>query len=108
MPIQRHIARDISYAHSAQTRGGRVLIKLMENATGRVGLIKRARGYEDDVTNGNDFWQVMVQRYGLHLGHCRRQFKKYPAQQTADHHCKPPLWDFRWSDAGPYLGTNAG
>ena len=55
MPSQRQIARDISYAYSAQTRGGRALIKLMENATGRVSLIKRARGYEDDVANGNDF-----------------------------------------------------
>ena len=78
MPIQRHIARDISYAHSAQTRGGRVLIKLMENATGRVGLIKRARGYEDDVTNGNDFWQVMVQRYGLHLDIVGGSLKNIP------------------------------
>ncbi len=67
MPSQRQIARDISYAYSAQTLGGRALIKLMENATGRVSLIKRARGYEDDVANGNDFWQVMVQRYGLNL-----------------------------------------
>lgn len=78
MPSQRHIARDISYAHSAQTRGGRVLIKLMENATGRVGLIKRARGYEDDVTNGNDFWQVMVQRYGLHLDIVGGSLKNIP------------------------------
>lgn len=67
MPSQRQIAREISYAYSAQTRGGRALIKLMENATGRVSLIKRARGYEDEVANGNDFWQVIVKRYGLNL-----------------------------------------
>ena len=67
MPSQRQIARDISYAFSAQTRGGRTLIKLMENASGRVSLIKRACGYEDEVANGGDFWQVMVQRYGLNL-----------------------------------------
>ena len=46
MPSPRHAARDISYAFSAQTRGGRAMIRLMENATGRVGLIKRAKGYE--------------------------------------------------------------
>jgi putative hemolysin len=67
MPSQRQIARDISYAYSAQTRGGRTLIKLMENASGRVSLIKRACGYEDEVANGGDFWQVMDQRYGLNL-----------------------------------------
>ena len=34
MMQERHIARETSYAASAQTRGGRALIKLMENATG--------------------------------------------------------------------------
>ena len=67
MPSQRHAARDISYAYSAQTRGGRAMIRLMENATGRVGLIKRAKGYEQEVAEGRDFWQVMVERYGLQL-----------------------------------------
>jgi putative hemolysin len=43
------------------------MIRLMENATGRIGLIRRARGYERDVAAGRDFWQVMVERYGLGL-----------------------------------------
>lgn len=63
----RQIARDISYAHSAETKGGRALIRLMENSTGRLRLIKRARGYENEVAAGRDFWQVMVERYGLTL-----------------------------------------
>lgn len=61
------IARDISYAHSASTRGGRALIRMMENATGRISLIRRAAGYEQEVAQGRDFWQVMVERYGLSL-----------------------------------------
>lgn len=64
---QRQIARDISYAHSAATRPGRALIRLMENSTGRLRLIKRAEGYEHEVAAGRDFWQVMVERYGLSL-----------------------------------------
>jgi len=67
MHHQRHIARDLSYAHSAQTRGGRAMIRTMENLTGRVALIKRAAGYERDVAMGRDFWQVIVERYGLTL-----------------------------------------
>ena len=67
MTSRRHIARDISYAHSAATKGGRTVIRLMENSTGRLGLIKRADGYERDVANGRDFWSVMVERYGLSL-----------------------------------------
>ncbi|WP_439110501.1 lysophospholipid acyltransferase family protein [Lentibacter sp.] len=60
-------ARDISYSFSATTRSGRALIRVMENTTGRLGLIKRARGYELDLANGQDFWDVMVARYGLSL-----------------------------------------
>ncbi|WP_424833749.1 lysophospholipid acyltransferase family protein [Ruegeria sp.] len=67
MPSRRHVARDISYAYSAETKGGRMVIKLMENTTGRLRLIKRADGYEKDVANGRDFWSVMVERYGLSL-----------------------------------------
>ncbi|MEM1235420.1 MAG: lysophospholipid acyltransferase family protein [Pseudomonadota bacterium] len=63
----RHVARDISYSHSAETKGGRALIRAMENATGRLRLIKRARGYEREVAAGRDFWDVMVSRYGLSL-----------------------------------------
>ncbi len=67
MPSRRHIARDISYAHSAQTKPGRAMIRLMENSTGRLRLIKRADGYERDVANGRSFWSVMADRYGLSL-----------------------------------------
>ncbi|SNR41320.1 lysophospholipid acyltransferase family protein [Puniceibacterium sediminis] len=67
MQATRQIARDISYSFSASTRGGRALIRLMENATGRISLIRRARGYEREVAEGRDFWQVMVDRYGLKL-----------------------------------------
>jgi putative hemolysin len=67
MRQDRNAARDISYSHSAATRSGRAMIRTMENLTGRIGLIKRARGYEKEVAAGRDFWQVMVERYGLTL-----------------------------------------
>ena len=67
MQHSRQVTRDISYSHSAQTRGGRAVIRTMENLTGRIQLIKRAEGYEHDVADGQDFWQVMVERYGLTL-----------------------------------------
>ncbi len=64
---QRHIARDITYATSAATRGGRAMIRLLENTTGRLRLIRQARGYEGEVARGRDFWEVMVERYGVTL-----------------------------------------
>lgn len=67
MPSQREIARDITYANSAATWGGRTMIRVMENVSGRVSLIKRAAGYDSEVGQGRDFWEVMVNRYGLTL-----------------------------------------
>ncbi len=61
------VTRQISYASSAETRGGRVVIRLMEAATGRSGLIRRARGYEEELARGRSFWQVIPERFGLSL-----------------------------------------
>ena len=72
------IARDISYSYSAQTKAGKTVIKLMENTTGRLRLIKRAWGYEQEVANGRDFWQVMVDRYGLSLDIVAGDLSKIP------------------------------
>lgn len=67
MRQERNAARDISYSHQAETLGGAAMIRTMENLTGRIRLIKRAKGYETEVAQGRDFWQVMVERYGITL-----------------------------------------
>ena len=61
------VAREISYSNGAGSRGGRAMIRLIENTTGRLSLIRRARGYEDDVAEGRDFWEVICSRYGIGL-----------------------------------------
>ena len=63
----QQIARQISYAHSAESLAGRAVIRLMENTTGRLQLIKRAKGYEQELQAGADFWNVIAKRYGLSL-----------------------------------------
>ncbi len=65
--MEKNSAREITYSSSAQTRSGKAMIKVVENTTGRLRLIRRARGYHDDLARGRDFWQVMVERYGLSL-----------------------------------------
>ena len=64
---KNQIARDISYASSAQTKGGRAVIRVMENATGRLKLIRKVRGYDAEVAKGADFWRVITDRYKLNL-----------------------------------------
>ena len=65
--MRGQVTRDISYATSARSRPGRVVIRLVENMTGRVGLIRRAEGYDREVRQGRDFWRVIPERYGLRL-----------------------------------------
>lgn len=59
--------REISYAYSAQSRAGRAMIRSIENLTGRPRLIRMALGYEEEVSRGRDFWEVMTERYGVAL-----------------------------------------
>ena len=59
--------QDLSYAHTSKTRSGRAFIRLMENSTGRLELIKRAAGYDAEVAQGQGFFEVMARRYGLSL-----------------------------------------
>ena len=63
----RQLARHITYAESAASRPGRLLVRLLENAGGRLSLIRRARGFDDDLAQGRDFWDVMCERYGIAL-----------------------------------------
>ena len=67
MQSDSHAVRDISYASSASTRAGRGFIRTIENATGRLRLIRRAAGYQDEVAGGRDFWEVMARRFGVSL-----------------------------------------
>ncbi|MDJ0827154.1 MAG: lysophospholipid acyltransferase family protein [Rhodobacter sp.] len=80
MGVSRQATREISYASSVQSKGGRAVIRVLENATGRLRLIRRAEGYEKEIAAGRDFWQVMVERYGLSLDVVRGSLANIPAE----------------------------
>ncbi len=71
--------REISYAVTAKSRKGRVLIRSVENATGRLRLIHRARGYDKDINAKNSFWDVVSRRYGLSLNVISGSLSNIPA-----------------------------
>lgn len=56
------------------------MIRVMENTTGRMRLIKRADGYDAEVRRGRDFWQVMVERFGLDLKVVGGSLSNIPAE----------------------------
>lgn len=60
-------ASEISYASGASSRPGRAVVRTLENVTGRITLIRKARGYEDEIAAGRDFWDVICNRYGITL-----------------------------------------
>ncbi len=72
--------REISYAITAKSRKGRVLIRSIENTTGRLRLIYRARGYDKDIDENNTFWDVVSRRYGLSLEVISGSLSNIPAE----------------------------
>lgn len=74
----RSVARDISYAASVHSRTGRTLIRSVETLTGRRALIRMAQGYDREIADGRDFWEVMVERYRLTLEIARGALANLP------------------------------
>lgn len=72
--------REITYAHSARTKPGRLLIRSIENATGRLSLMRRAAGYQEDIAQGRDFWRVMMERFGLRLDVIKGSLGEIPSK----------------------------
>ncbi len=77
--MSREFARQISYSSSVGSRMGRVVIRTMENATGRLSLIARARGAEADLAQGRDLWQIAMDRYRLRPELLGGTFETIPA-----------------------------
>lgn len=61
------VTRDISYASSAESRAGRAFVRTVEHLSGRTRLMKMARGYDAEVEQGRNFWEVMTEKFGVTL-----------------------------------------
>ena len=94
----KEVAREISYAHSATSRSGAALIRVMENVTGRLGLIRKALGYEHEVAQGRDFWEVMVERYRLSLDVMGGSLENIPKSGSIDPWQRQPPSKFPEAD----------
>ncbi|MEO0393033.1 MAG: lysophospholipid acyltransferase family protein [Pseudomonadota bacterium] len=71
-------AREISYAYAAQSKAGKALIRSIENMTGRPKLIRMAEGYDAEVEQGRDFWEVMQERYEIRLDVPESELNRIP------------------------------
>ncbi len=67
MRVQHTSAKEISYSTTAKNRRGRVLIRTVENATGRIRVMRQVRGYDKAMAEGQLFWDVVPNLCGLSL-----------------------------------------
>ena len=65
MQIDTNLAREIGYAATARTLPGRCVIRAMENATGRLGLIRRMRRAAPELGPGQSVWRSLTETFGL-------------------------------------------
>lgn len=78
--MDKQAPSQVSYAKAAQSRAGQNVIKLIENAMGRKGLIDRAQDYGIEIAQGRSFWEVMLSRYGVSLDLISGSLTDIPAQ----------------------------
>ena len=76
--MKNDVARDISYATSANGLMGQLFIRSIENITGRIGLIKRAKDYDIEVAKGRNFWEVIVERYNIKMNLIKGSLEDIP------------------------------
>ncbi|NAZ36044.1 lysophospholipid acyltransferase family protein [Rubellimicrobium sp. CFH 75288] len=74
------LARRISYADSATTPAGRAVVRLVENATGRLALVRRARACAQAIAEGADLWETVSQRFGIGLAVTEGALELIPAR----------------------------
>ena len=55
--MHRKFTYDVSYAQSANNSLGKIFIKFLENATGRLVLIKRIQSSGVNFSASKNFWQ---------------------------------------------------
>ena len=76
--MHRKITYDVSYAQSAKNSLGKFIIKFLENATGRLALIKRVQSLRLNFSTSKNFWQSIINGYGVKIDVLRGDLQYIP------------------------------
>ena len=76
--MYRQFTYDVSYAQSAKNSLGRIFIKFLENATGRLVLIKRIQSLGVNFSTSKNFWQSIINVYGVKIDVLRGDLQNIP------------------------------
>ena len=65
--MYRKFTYDVSYEQSAKNSLGRMLLNFLENAKGRLLLIKRIQSLRVNFSTSKNFWQSIINVYGVKI-----------------------------------------
>ena len=79
--MYKKVNHDLSYAHSAQSRLGRSIIRCLENATGRSALLSRSPNLRTNVHSTQNLWHSIMEGYGVTIDIMQGELGDIPVDQ---------------------------
>ena len=79
--MYKKVNHDLSYAHSAQSRLGRTIIRCLENATGRSALLSRLPNLRTNMHSIQNLWHSIMEGYGVTIDIMQGELGDIPVDQ---------------------------
>lgn len=79
--MYKKVNHDVSYAHSAQSRLGRAIIRCLENATGRSALLSRSPNLRTNMHSIQNLWHSIMEGYGVTIDIMQGELGDIPVDQ---------------------------
>ena len=79
--MYKKVNYDVSYAHSAQSKLGRAIIRYLENATGRSALLSRSPNLRTNMHSIQNLWHSIMEGYGVTIDIMQGELGDIPVDQ---------------------------
>ena len=79
--MYKKVNYDVSYAHSAQSKLGRAIIRCLENATGRSALLSRSPNLRTNMHSIQNLWHSIMEDYGVTVDIMQGELGDIPVDQ---------------------------
>ena len=79
--MYKKVNYDVSYAHSAQSKLGRAIIRCLENATSRSALLSRSPNLRTNVHSIQNLWHSIMEDYGVTIDIMQGELGDIPVDQ---------------------------
>ena len=79
--MYKKVNYDVSYAHSAQSKLGRAIIRCLENATSRSALLSRSPNLRTNVHSIQNLWHSIMEGYGVTIDIMQGELGDIPVDQ---------------------------